>query len=104
MFACTLSVACGGAVEVTLGAAHDAGADAASDVKGGDAAGGDGSIVIGSVAGASFGTVVAAYWITKPDPESLPTQIYLSEASLDCTADSACVWAKELTSTSRNLS
>jgi hypothetical protein len=53
-----------------------------------------GNAVTGSVQGRSFASVSTAYWIGNPSAGSLPTQVFLAEATLDCAAISVPLWDK----------
>jgi hypothetical protein len=52
--------------------------------------------VIGTIAGAAFGPVARAYWIGNPGAGSLPTQIYITGAPLDCSSITAPLWDKTI--------
>jgi len=52
--------------------------------------------VSGTVMGVGFTIIASAWWIGKPGMGSPPTQVYLSDAALDCAALATPGWDKLL--------
>jgi hypothetical protein len=62
----------------------------------GDGATGSSNRVTGNVMGTGFRAVASAHWIGMPSQGSLPTQVFLSGAALDCATLSAPLWDKTI--------
>jgi hypothetical protein len=89
-----LAVACGSSQTTSAGSGAEG--DAGLGVSPEASAAASANFVTGTIADAGFGAVAKAYWIGKPGAGSLPTQIYLSGAPLDCSAIAAPLWDKTI--------
>jgi hypothetical protein len=50
--------------------------------------------ISGTIKGHAFRTAASVFWIGKPDRGALPTQVYVSDAALDCEGVSGAGWDK----------